>query len=177
MILRPSDTCCAPPRPASPGARAAAQERHTQHPSFARRRAPGPASAPAGERDVTVCLRQRAGIPVHDGGLRPDDRTGSGCRGLRIEGDPHMLRHACGFALANKGSITSTAVYTALAPRGSCRLLERALMRPQRPRASRVRNRRGGMSSLLWARNVWLPLQGRDGQRRTRARAAVRLHG
>jgi site-specific recombinase XerD len=42
---------------------------------------------------------------------------------------PHMLRHACGYALANKGqdtraiqgwlgyrSITSTAVYTALAP-------------------------------------------------------------
>jgi site-specific recombinase XerD len=42
---------------------------------------------------------------------------------------PHMLRHACGYALANKGhdtraiqgwlghrSITNTAVYTALAP-------------------------------------------------------------
>jgi site-specific recombinase XerD len=42
---------------------------------------------------------------------------------------PHMFRHACGYALANKGhdtraiqgwlshrSITSTAIYTALAP-------------------------------------------------------------
>jgi len=53
------------------------------------------------------------------------------CRGLGLEpkAHPHMLRHACGYALANKGhdtraiqgwlghrSITSTAVYTALAP-------------------------------------------------------------
>jgi site-specific recombinase XerD len=49
--------------------------------------------------------------------------------GLGIKVHPHMLRHACGYALANKGhdtraiqgwlghrSITSTAVYTALAP-------------------------------------------------------------
>jgi site-specific recombinase XerD len=49
--------------------------------------------------------------------------------GLELEVHPHMLRHACGYALANKGhdtraiqgspehrSITSTAVYTALAP-------------------------------------------------------------
>jgi integrase len=48
---------------------------------------------------------------------------------LEIKAHPHMLRHACGYALANKGhdtraiqgwlghrSITSTAVYTALAP-------------------------------------------------------------
>jgi integrase len=48
---------------------------------------------------------------------------------LGIKAHPHMLRHACGYALANKGhdtraiqgwlghrSITSTAVYTALAP-------------------------------------------------------------
>ena len=45
-----------------------------------------------------------------------------------LKAQPHMLRHACGYALANKGrdtrrsewlghrSITSTAVYTALAP-------------------------------------------------------------
>jgi site-specific recombinase XerD len=46
-----------------------------------------------------------------------------------VPSHPHMLRHACGYALANKGhdtraiqcwlghrSITSTAVYTALAP-------------------------------------------------------------
>jgi hypothetical protein len=49
--------------------------------------------------------------------------------GLEMKAHPHMLRHACGYALANKGhdtraiqgwlghrSITSTAVYTALAP-------------------------------------------------------------
>jgi site-specific recombinase XerD len=49
--------------------------------------------------------------------------------GLGLKAHPHMLRHACGYALANKGhdtwaiqawlghrSITSTAVYTALAP-------------------------------------------------------------
>jgi site-specific recombinase XerD len=48
---------------------------------------------------------------------------------IKIKVHPHMLRHACGYALANKGhdtraiqrclahrSITSTAVYTALAP-------------------------------------------------------------
>jgi integrase len=49
--------------------------------------------------------------------------------GFELKIHPHMLRHACGYALANKGhdtraiqgwlghrSITSTAVYTALAP-------------------------------------------------------------
>ena len=49
--------------------------------------------------------------------------------GLELKAHPHILRHACGYALANKGhdtraiqgwlghrSITSTAVYTALAP-------------------------------------------------------------
>jgi site-specific recombinase XerD len=49
--------------------------------------------------------------------------------GLELKAHSHMLRHACGYALANKGldtraiqgwsghrSITSTAVYTPLAP-------------------------------------------------------------
>jgi site-specific recombinase XerD len=49
--------------------------------------------------------------------------------GLELKTHPQLLRHACGYALANKGhdtraiqgwlghrSITSTAVYTALAP-------------------------------------------------------------
>ena len=49
--------------------------------------------------------------------------------GLELKAHPHMLRHACAYVLANKGhdtraiqgwlghrSITSTAVYTALAP-------------------------------------------------------------
>jgi site-specific recombinase XerD len=49
--------------------------------------------------------------------------------GLQLKAHPHMLRHACGYALVAKGhdtraiqqylghrSITSTAVYTALVP-------------------------------------------------------------
>ena len=53
----------------------------------------------------------------------------AGAAGLGLKAHPHMLREACGYALANRGydtwaiqawlgnrSITSTAVYTALAP-------------------------------------------------------------
>jgi site-specific recombinase XerD len=53
----------------------------------------------------------------------------AGAAGLELKAHPHMLREACGYALANRGydaraiqawlgnrSITSTAVYTALAP-------------------------------------------------------------
>jgi site-specific recombinase XerD len=56
------------------------------------------------------------------------ERAAAGA-GLELKAHPHMLRHACGYALANKGhdtptiqgclgrrSITSTAAYTALAP-------------------------------------------------------------
>jgi site-specific recombinase XerD len=56
------------------------------------------------------------------------ERAAAGA-GLELKAHPHMLRHACGYALANNGhgtraiqgwlghrSITSTAVYTALAP-------------------------------------------------------------
>jgi site-specific recombinase XerD len=59
------------------------------------------------------------------GGIIPERRATSAGIGTH----PHMPRHACGYALANKGhdtraiqgwlghrSITSTAVYTALAP-------------------------------------------------------------
>jgi integrase len=66
-----------------------------------------------------------------DGWLRPHDRARGrpAPPGLELKAHPHMLRHACGWALANKGhdawviqgwlghrSITSTAFYTALAP-------------------------------------------------------------
>jgi site-specific recombinase XerD len=57
------------------------------------------------------------------------ERAAAAAAGLEIKVHPHMLRHACGYALANKGhdtraiqgwlghrSITSTAIYTALAP-------------------------------------------------------------
>jgi site-specific recombinase XerD len=56
------------------------------------------------------------------------ERAAAGA-GPELKAHPRMLRHACGYALANKGhdtraiqgwlghrSITSTAVYTALAP-------------------------------------------------------------
>jgi site-specific recombinase XerD len=60
---------------------------------------------------------------------RPSTRSSRrpAAAGLKLKAHPHMLRHACGYTLANKGhdtraiqlghrSITSTAVYTALAP-------------------------------------------------------------
>jgi site-specific recombinase XerD len=49
------------------------------------------------------------------------ERAAAGA-GLELKAHPHMLRHACGYALADKEgwlgrrSITSTAVYAALAP-------------------------------------------------------------
>jgi integrase len=69
------------------------------------------------------------GSPFTTAGLaRMIERAAAGA-GLQLKAHPHMLRHACGYALANKGhdtraiqgwlghrSITSTAVYTALAP-------------------------------------------------------------
>jgi site-specific recombinase XerD len=72
------------------------------------------------------------GSPFTTAGLaRMIERAAAGA-GLELKAHPHMLRHACGHALANKGhdtraiqgwlvhrAITSTAVYTALAPNGS----------------------------------------------------------
>jgi integrase len=69
------------------------------------------------------------GSPFTTAGFaRMIERAAAGA-GLELKVHPHMLRHACGYALANKGhdtraiqgwlghrSITSTAVYTALAP-------------------------------------------------------------
>jgi integrase len=69
------------------------------------------------------------GCPFTTAGFaRMIERAAAGA-GLELKAHPHMLRHACGYALANKGhdtraiqgwlghrSITSTAVYTALAP-------------------------------------------------------------
>ena len=62
------------------------------------------------------------------GFARMVERAGEAA-GLGFKAHPHMLRHACGYALANNGhdtraiqawlghrSITSTAIYTALAP-------------------------------------------------------------
>ena len=69
------------------------------------------------------------GSPFTTAGFAPVIERAAAGVGLELEAHPHMLRHACGYALANKGhdtraiqgwlghrSITSTAVYTALAP-------------------------------------------------------------
>jgi type 1 fimbriae regulatory protein FimB/type 1 fimbriae regulatory protein FimE len=69
------------------------------------------------------------GSPFTTAGFARMIERAAGSAGLELKAHPHMLRHACGYALANKGhdtraiqgwlghrSITSTAVYTALAP-------------------------------------------------------------
>ena len=69
------------------------------------------------------------GSPFTTAGFARLIERAAGGAGLELKVHPHMLRHACGYALANKGhdtraiqgwlghrSITSTAVYTALAP-------------------------------------------------------------
>jgi integrase len=69
------------------------------------------------------------GSPFTTAGFARMVERAASVAGLEIKAHPHMLRHACGYALANKGhdtraiqgwlghrSITSTAVYTALAP-------------------------------------------------------------
>ena len=69
------------------------------------------------------------GSPFTPAGFARMIERAAGAVGLGLKAHPHMLRHACGYALANKGhdtraiqgwlghrSITSTAVYTALAP-------------------------------------------------------------
>jgi integrase len=69
------------------------------------------------------------GSPFTTAGFARTMERAAAAAGLELKAHPHMLRHACGYALANKGhdtraiqgwlghrSITSTAVYTALAP-------------------------------------------------------------
>jgi integrase len=69
------------------------------------------------------------GSPFTKAGLARMIERAAAAAGIELKAHPHMLRHACGYALANKGhdtraiqgwlghrSITSTAVYTALAP-------------------------------------------------------------
>jgi site-specific recombinase XerD len=81
-------------------------------------------------RSPFVFLSERGCAPFMTAGFaRMVERTARKGLGLALKAHPHMLRHACGYALANKGhdtraiqgwlghrSITSTAVYTALAP-------------------------------------------------------------
>jgi integrase len=69
------------------------------------------------------------GSPFTTAGFARMVERAAATAGMELKAHPHMLRHACGYALANKGhdtraiqgwlghrSITSTAVYTALAP-------------------------------------------------------------
>jgi integrase len=69
------------------------------------------------------------GSPFTTAGFARMVERAAAAAGFDLKAHPHMLRHACGYALANKGhdtraiqgwlghrSITSTAVYTALAP-------------------------------------------------------------
>jgi integrase len=75
-----------------------------------------------------VFVSERGSPFMTAGFARMIERAAAGA-GLELKAHPHMLRHACGYALANKGhdtraiqgwlghrSITSTAVYTTLAP-------------------------------------------------------------
>ena len=96
-------------------------------PSLAPRRAPALRRLQRGSTPSPFVFVSAA--PLHRRRLcRMIERAAAGA-GLKLKAHPHMLRHACGYALANKGhdtraiqgwlghrSITSTAVYTALAP-------------------------------------------------------------
>jgi site-specific recombinase XerD len=75
-----------------------------------------------------VFVSERGTPSMTSGFARMIERAAVGA-GLELKAHPHMLRHVCGYALANKGhdtraiqgwlghrSITSMAVYTALAP-------------------------------------------------------------
>jgi site-specific recombinase XerD len=78
------------------------------------------------------------GSPITTAGFARMIERAAAAAGLDLKAHPHMLRHACGYALANKGhdtraiqgwlghrSITSTAVYTALAPLAGRRASEK----------------------------------------------------
>jgi site-specific recombinase XerD len=80
------------------------------------------------ENSPFVFVSER-GSPFTTAGFARMIERAAGAAGLELKAHPHMLRHACGCALANKGhdtraiqawlghrSITSTAIYTALSP-------------------------------------------------------------
>ena len=106
------------------------QEGHACDPSDPWRRAAGAASASAGAGSIlAVRLHQRARLALHHRWLRADDRASWRNRQAGLQGPPHMLRHATGYALANAGhdtralqsylghrNIQHTVKYTELAP-------------------------------------------------------------
>ena len=64
-----------------------------------------PAATRAGSQ-VAVRVHQRAQLALHHSGLCPVLERAGEAAGLGLKVHPHMLRHACGFALANKGHDT-----------------------------------------------------------------------
>src|SRR5260221_6119675 len=100
-----------------------------QHASLARKHLPALRRLQGESVPSPFGFVSERGTPFTTAGFaRMVERAAVGA-GLELKAHPHMLRHACGYALANKGhdtraiqgwlghrSITSTAVYTALAP-------------------------------------------------------------
>ena len=88
-------------------ARPQGQAGHAQHPSDPRGRTAGAAASPA-RAGAQVALRVHlgAGSPFSTAGFaRMVERAGVEAK-LGFKPHPHMLRHACGYALANKGHDT-----------------------------------------------------------------------
>ncbi len=86
---------------------APSQARHAQHAPDPGRRDAGvaPASAKAGAQ-VAVRIHPRACRAVRHGRLCSACGAAGAAARLGFKAHPHMLRHACGFALANKGCDT-----------------------------------------------------------------------
>jgi type 1 fimbriae regulatory protein FimB/type 1 fimbriae regulatory protein FimE len=83
------------------------ETKHTEHASDPRRRIERSTSAAMRTgTQITVRVYVRARHAVHHGWLCSDDRT-SRCRSrLGFKAHPHILRHACGYALTSKGHDT-----------------------------------------------------------------------
>ena len=80
---------------------------HPKHPSDSWRRTAGAAAAPArAGTQVALRIHLGTGSTVQHRRLRPHGRTGGRQAKLAFKAHPHMLRHACGYALANKGHDT-----------------------------------------------------------------------
>jgi integrase len=66
----------------------------------------GAAPAAAREPVVTLHLRQQRGSPFTTAGFARMIERAADAAGLELRAHSHMLRHACGYALANKGHDT-----------------------------------------------------------------------
>ena len=83
------------------------QERQSRYPSPHRRSNCAPCAASKREQKPPsqfVFMSERG--TVLDRGLRPDAAAAAKAAGLTIAMHPHMLRHACGYKLANDGQDT-----------------------------------------------------------------------